>query len=407
MSGLTAGDTTAVELIHTGEVRLHPGLRDHPAYLDYNATTPVDPRVSASMSEALTTHFGNPSSTHVYGQEPRRLLDQARAQVAGLVGAAPGDVVFTGSGTEADALAIRGVVLAHVAAVAGRPHVVTQATEHPAVLAACEYLRRHHGVAVTSLRVDRHGRVDPAEVDAALTPRTVLVSVMHANNETGTVQPLAEIAEVCRERGVLLHSDAAQSVGKVDVDVGYLGVDLLTVVGHKMYAPKGIAALVVRPGVVLEPLVGGGGQERGLRAGTESVALAVALGTAAELAGQALAAGETRRLAGLRDLLATELEAGFRHRRVTVNGHPQQRLPNTLSISVEGVAARQLLAAASGVAASTGSACHADREDPSAVLTAMGVLPEAAASTMRLSLGRWSTEGEVTAAAREIVDAGQ
>lgn len=390
-------------MIHTGRVQPHPGLRDRPAYLDYNATTPVDPRVSASMTEVLTAHFGNPSSIHRFGEEPRRLLARAREQVAGLVGAAPADVVFTGSGSEADALAIRGVVLARTASVDGRPHVVTQATEHPAVLAACAYLERHHGVDVTCLPVDRFGRVDPAEVLAAVTPRTVLVTVMHANNETGTLQPIAEIAEGCREREVLLHTDAAQSVGKIDVDVERLGVDLLTVVGHKMYAPKGIGALVVRPGVRLEPLVGGGGQERGLRAGTENVVLAVALGTAAELAAQGLASGESARLAGLRDLLAAGLERGLGDGCLTTHGHPRQRLPNTLNVSVRGILARRLLADVPEVAASTGSACHADREEPSPVLTAMGCRPEAAASALRLSVGRWTTEGEVAAVVEALV----
>ena len=243
----------------------HPALTGRPVYLDHNATTPVDPRVLDVIQAALTTGFGNPSSTHTYGEAPRRLLAPARAQVAALIGASAGEVVFTASGSESDALAIRGAVLARAAAVTGRPHVITQVTEHPAVLAACRYLSLWHDVDVTYLPVDRHGRVDPAEVAAAITPDTVLVTVMHAHNETGTLQPIADIAEITRLRGVLLHTDAAQSGGKVDLDIDRLGVDLLTVVGHKMYAPKGIAALYVRDGVTLEPLIGGGGQEHRCR----------------------------------------------------------------------------------------------------------------------------------------------
>jgi cysteine desulfurase len=382
----------------------HPGLSGRPIYLDYNATTPVDPRVVAAMTPFLTAEFGNPSSTHAYGQAPRDALVRARRQVADLIGASGEEIVFTGSGSEADALAIRGAVLAAMAAGRDHVHVVTQVTEHPAVLAACHELQRWHGVEVAYLPVDGDGVVDPDDVAAAITANTVLVSVMHANNETGTLQRIADIAEVARSHGVLLHSDAAQSVAKVPVDVDALGVDLLTVVGHKINAPKGIAALYVRRGVSLHPLVGGGGQERGLRAGTENVALAVALGEASELAGSALAAGESTRLAGLRDGLADWLEE-LVPARVHVHGHRTRRLPNTLNLRIDGITAVQLLAATPDIAASTGSACHAGRDEPSGVLLAMGVHPDAAMSAIRLSAGRWTQPADVKRAAAALAEA--
>jgi len=261
-------------------IAAHPGLAGGPVYLDYNATTPVDPAVIEAMLPFLTDHFGNPSSSHPYATAPHTALTRAREQVAALIGARAGEIVFTASGSEADLLAIRGAALA-----AGRstPHVITQSTEHPAVLEACQALQRLHGARVTVLPVGADGVVDPARLEAALTSETTLVSVMAANNETGALQPIAEFAALAHAHGALLHCDAAQAAGKILLDVDRLGVDLLTVVGHKMYAPKGVAALFVRDGVRLEPVVYGGGQERGLRAGTENTALAVALGAAAEL----------------------------------------------------------------------------------------------------------------------------
>ena len=382
----------------------HPGLSGRPIYLDYNATTPVDPQVVAAMAPFLTTEFGNPSSSHEYGQPPRDALLRARRQVAALIGASGEEIVFTGSGSEADALAVRGAVLAALAAGRDQVHLITQVTEHPAVLAAGRELQRWHRVEVSYLPVDGDGVVDPDDVAAAITADTVLVSVMHANNETGTLQRIADIAEVTHSHGVLLHTDAAQSVGKVPVDVDLLGVDLLTVVGHKMYAPKGIAALYVRGDVSLHPLVGGGGQEHGLRAGTENVALAVALGEAADLAASALAAGESTRLAGLRDGLADWLEE-LVPARIHVHGHHTRRLPNTLNLRLDGVAALPLLAATPDIAASTGSACHAGRGEPSGVLLAMGVPPDAAMSAIRLSAGRWTQPTDVKRAAAALAEA--
>lgn len=383
-------------------VRTPQGLASGPVYLDYNATTPVDPVVVEAIVPFLAEHFGNPSSNYEFGRVAKAALDRARQQVAALIGAGDGQLVFTGSGSEADALAIRGAVLA--AGPAEGRHVITQATEHPAVLAACVDLRDGHGVDVTVLPVDGDGTLDPDAVEAALTPATALVTVMLANNETGTLQPVAEIARRAHARGVAVHCDAAQAVGKIDVDVTELGVDLLTVVGHKMYAPKGISALWVAPGTPLRPLVGGGGQESGLRAGTENVAYAVGLGVAAELAEAALARGESERLAELRNRLEDELGQGLPGR-MSVNGHRDRRLPNTANLSFAGVRALDLLAACPGVAASAGSACHAGLDSPSPVLTAMGVAGDRAMSAVRLSVGRWTTEAEVDRAAELILAA--
>jgi cysteine desulfurase len=372
-----------------------------PVYLDYNATTPVDPRVVDAMLPYLSTHFGNPSSGHDYGDEPRQALAQARHRVARLIGAVADEIVFTGSGSEADALALRGAVLGHGGAAVHGANIITQETEHPAVLETCRSLQRLHGVDITYLPVDRYGRVDPHDLAGALTNRTVLVSLMYANNETGTVQPIDELAAIARAHGVLFHTDAAQVVGKISVDVRRLDVDLLTVVGHKMYAPKGIAALFVRSGVRLEPLVGGGGQEQGRRSGTENVALAVALGAAADLAAADLAAGEPARVAELRDGLYQGLLAHLPER-VLLNGHPTERLPNTANLAIAPHRGDDVLAVTPQVAASTGSACHAGENQPSPVMAAMVRGSEAgwrgeerARGAIRLTVGRWTTMDDI------------
>jgi cysteine desulfurase len=380
-------------------VTVPSGLAEGPIYLDYNATTPVDPGVTEAMQPYLSTMFGNPSSDHYYGHGPHTALDQARDQVTALIRAGGGRIVFTGSGSEADNLAIRGAVLA---AGVDRPHVITQHTEHPAVLQACAALHRWHGAEVTYLPVDRDGVVDPSTLADAITPRTVLVSIMAANNETGALQPIADLARIAHEHGALFHSDAAQAIGKIPFDVATLDVDLLTVVGHKMYAPKGIAALFVRSGVPLEPVVYGGGQEHGLRAGTENVALAVGLGVAAQLAADDLAAGGHHRVQHLRDRLHNRLAAGLPDR-VLLNGPANARLPNTLNVSIRGTAGHELLAALPGIAASTGSACHSGTHEPSPVLTAMGLDTDRSLSALRLSLGRWSSTDDVDHAADQIV----
>lgn len=379
----------------------HPGLAGGPVYLDYNATTPVDPRVAEAMLPHLTHLFGNPSSGHPYATAPRTALARAREQLATLIGARPQEIVFTSSGSEADLLALRGAVLA-----AGRaaPHVITQSTEHPAVLETCRALERLHGARVTVLPVGADGTVDPAVLAAALTDETALVSVMAANNETGALQPIAQITALAHDYGALVHCDAAQAAGKIPLDVDRLGVDLLTVVGHKMYAPKGAAALYVRHGVPLEPVVYGGGQEHGLRAGTENVALAVALGAAAQIAAAELLDGTPDRIAALRERLHHTL-ADALPGRVHLNGPAERRLPNTLNISIDGTLGHELLAAAPQIAASTGSACHSGTHTASPVLTAMGLPDARALAAVRLTLGRWTTDTDIDTAAAVLIKA--
>jgi cysteine desulfurase len=346
------------------------------------------------MLPYLTIHFGNPSSTHFYAHTPHTAIEMAREQVARLLSCTPAEIIFTGGGSESDTLALRGVALAERER--GK-HLITQVTEHPAVLATFRQLTRLHDFRVTVLPVDATGRVRPADVEAAIDEQTTLVSIMHANNETGTLQPIAEIAEIAHRHGALMHTDASQSVGKMVTDVAALGVDLLTVAGHKLYAPKGIGALYVRRGVQLEPVITGGGQERGLRSGTENVAAIVALGTACEIARLHLPL-EQQRLAALRDMLhqrlAEELPA-----MVHLNSHPTKRLPNTLNVSIEGVIGEEVLAATPEIAAATGSACHAGGTEPSAVLLAQGIDRARALGALRLTLGRWSTSEEVEQAA--------
>lgn len=372
----------------------HPGLEGGPIYLDYNATTPVDPRVVEAMFPYLSLHFGNPSSTHRYGIETKRAVGTAREQVASLLGCSSAEITFTGGGSESDNLAIRGVALAKRGS---GNHIITQVTEHPGVINLCRALERLHGFRVTYLPVDSSGRVSPAAVEDAITDATVLITIMHANNETGTLQPIAEIAEIAHRHGVLMHTDAAQSVGKISVRIAELGVDLLTVAGHKLYAPKGIGALYVRQGIELEPIIYGGGQEAGRRAGTENIAYIVALGAASVLAEEQLAESKIR-IQHLRDTLHRRLETylpGIVH----LNGHSTERLPNTLNVSIERVIGEEVLAATPEIASSTGSACHEGSTEPSAVLMAMGMTRGRALGALRLTLGRWSTEEEIERAA--------
>lgn len=375
------------------------GLREGPIYLDYNATTPIDPRVAEACLPFLTEHFGNPSSGHAYGRTAQAAVVAARGQVAELLDCAPDEIVFTSGGSDSDTLAIRGTALAHRDR---GDHIITQATEHPAILAVCESLGRLHGFRVTRLPVDHDGLVDPADLDAALTADTVLASIMHANNETGTVQPIRELADLAHDRGALFHTDASQSVGKIAVSVRDLDVDLLTATGHKMYAPKGIGALYVRKRLVLEPAVYGGGQEHALRGGTENVALIAGLGRAAQLARDSHL-GEANRLQRLRDDLPDQLSSRLPGR-VHLNGHPKHRLSNTLNISIDGTTGDQVLADAPAIAASTGSACREGDNHPSGVLTAMGLPPARALSALRLTVGRWTTDDDIPRAVRAIAD---
>src|SRR5579859_729268 len=373
---------------------MHPGLQNGPIYLDYNATTPVDPVVVEAMLPYLTTHFGNPSSSHYCAQATHEAQHSAREQVAQLLSCSPAEVIFTAGGSESDNLAIRGVALSRRGS---GNHIITQVTEHPAVLNTCRALERFHGFRVTYLPVDSYGRVSVADVEAAIDEQTVLITIMHANNETGTLQPIAELAEIAHRHDVLLHTDASQSVGKIPTQVRELGVDLLTVAGHKLYAPKGIGALYVRQGLQLEPAIYGGGQELGRRAGTENVAFTVALGTASSLAREQLATSQAR-LQRLRDRLQQRLEQ-LLPGTVHLNGHVTERLPNTLNVSIDGIVGEELLAATPALASSTGSACHEGSTDPSTVLLAMGLSRERALAALRLTLGRWSTEDEIERAA--------
>ena len=370
-----------------------------PIYLDYNATTPVAPEAVEALSAAAREAWGNPSSAHAYGRRAAEVLARAREQVASLVGCAPDEIVFTSGGTEADNAAIIGV--AEALAGCGR-HVVTSAIEHPAIEAACAYLEGR-GFSVTRVGVDREGRVDPGAIARALGPETTLVSVMHSNNETGVLQPIREIASLTRPRRIVLHSDAAQSVGKVKVDVNELGCDLLTIAGHKLYAPKGVGALVLRRGTPFAGFMRGGGQESGRRAGTESTPLVAALGAACEVASRNLASGGEARLGALRDRLAAAL--GRELGPLVIHGARAARLPNTLSAALPGTDAGHLLERLPEVAASAGAACHAGQSTPSHVLRAMGVPAGIARSTLRLSVGRPTTEAEIDAAAAAIARA--
>jgi len=356
-------------------------------YLDFNASTPLAPEVQAAMRPLLEAHFGNPSSLHWAGEPAKAALEQARGQVAALLGAAPEEIVFTSGGTEANNHALKG---AFWAAKGRGTHLVTTAVEHPAVLEPLRFLEQR-GARVTIVPVDRSGLVDPEDVRRALRPETVLVSVMHANNEVGTIQPIARIAALVHAAGALLHVDAAQSVGKVPARVDDLGADLLSVAGHKLHAPKGIGALYVRRGVALEPLLHGAGHERGRRAGTENVLLAVGLGAACRAAEPWLGLAAVR---ALRDAL----EGGLREAtggRLSVNGAGAERLPNTASVNFLGLTGADLLARLPGVAASTGSACHAGSVTLSPVLAAMGVPPEEGRGAVRFSLGRTTTADEI------------
>lgn len=368
-----------------------------PLYFDYNATTPVLTEVLDAMLPYLREDFGNPSSAHPYGRRAKHAVDEARARVAALLGAHAEEIVFTSGGTEASNLALRGAAEARPE----RRHLVTTRVEHPATVQPCRYLERH-GWTVTWLGVDGDGRASVEEAEAALREDTVLLTVMHSNNETGTLQPVAALAERARRRGALVHTDAAQSLGKLPVDVEVLGVDLLTVAGHKLGAPKGVGALYVRRGTPLKPFVLGGGQERGLRPGTENVPYLVGLGVACELARERLKRG-TGEMVALRERLWERLRAGVPGLRL--HGHATERLPNTLNVGFPGVRGTAVLAAAPEVAASTGSACHEGGETASGVLLAMGLEPEAALGAVRLSLGPSTTAEEVDAAADALVRA--
>ena len=368
-----------------------------PIYLDHNATTPILPEVVDAMLPYLREHFGNPSSGHVYGRRAHDAVAQARVQVAELLGCDDDEIIFTSGGTEANNLAIRGVA----DACSERRHVVTTVIEHPATEQPCAWLERH-GTRLTRIGVDVDGRARVEEARAAIDVASALVTVMHSNNETGVLQPIAEIAELAHALGAILHTDAAQSVGKVALKVRELGVDLLSVAGHKLYAPKGVGALYVRRGTPMVPFVLGAGHERGLRPGTENVAAIVGLGMACEVAGRDMEPVAAR-VAALRDDLWQRLEAAVPG--VEINGHRALRLPNTLNVRFPRASGNAILAGAPAIAASTGSACHAGGESASAVILAMGIAPADAVGSIRLTLGRGTTAADIAVTANELVRA--
>ena len=370
-----------------------------PIYLDYNATTPVDPAVLDAMLPYLRGEFGNPSSAHGLGSRAHDAVEAARAEVAALIGAAPDEIVFTSGGTEASNIAIRGAVRIEDA----RHDIVTSTIEHPATEACCIFLESEKHK-VTRVPAETNGLIDPARVAAAIDGKTALVTIIHAQNEIGTIQRIAEIVAAARRHGALVHVDAAQSVGKIAVNVEELGADLLSIAGHKLYAPKGVGVLYVRRGITLPPLLLGAGQERGRRPGTENVPYIVALGEACRIAGKMLEQ-ESKRLSGLSGDLFAALKREIPA--ITTVGDPKRRLPNTLNVLFPNASGRRVLEKCPRVMASTGSACHADSEEPSAILTALGIAHDKALGAVRLSLGRGTRQEDIPAAARALVEAWQ
>jgi cysteine desulfurase len=371
-----------------------------PIYLDYNATTPIDPEVADAMRPYLVERFGNPSSSHCYGKQAQQAVEQARQQVASLLHCRPDEIVFTSGGSESNNYAIKGVAFKNYAR---NKHIITSEIEHPAVIEVCRYIETK-GFEVTYLAVDSAGLIHPETVMDAIRPHTILISVMHANNEVGTIQPIADIARLARQHGIMMHTDAAQSIGKIPTDVGTLGVDLLTIAGHKLYAPKGIGVLYMRQGTQLEKLIHGANHERGLRAGTENVLEIVGLGQACAIAQRDLSANMAH-MQAMRD----RLQAGLQQRLsdLRVNGHPTHRLPNTLSASFAHLRANELLAAMPGLAASSGAACHSDTVEISSVLAAMRVPVDEAMGTLRFSVGKMTTAAEIDQAIDIVVQAVQ
>lgn len=366
-----------------------------PVYLDYNATTPIDPAVAEAMMPFIHNHFGNPSSSHLFGTEAKRAVEKARKQVAEMLGCGVDEIIFTSGGSESNNFAIRG------SAFANRNkgnHIITSSVEHPAVSEVCSFLERN-GFKVTYLPVDEYGMVDPQSVIDSITPQTILITIMHANNEVGTIQPISEIGKIAKEYGIIFHSDCAQSVGKISVKVDELNVDLLSIAGHKFYAPKGIGALYIRSGVKLEKLIYGADHEMNLRAGTENVIEIVGLGEASRLVSEKPNLFHDH-LKKTRDLI----EAGLKEKLhgLRINGHPEKRVPNTLSVSFRGLEANTIVSELVNVAVSAGAACHSDSVDISPTLKAMNVPKADAMGTIRISTGKYTTIEEVDFAVKEI-----
>lgn len=370
-----------------------------PVYLDYNGTTPHAPEVIEAMLPFLQTEFGNPSSSHWYGTGPKKAVMAARVHVAGILGCMTAEVLFTSGGTESNNHALKSIA---GCGNSKSTHLITSSIEHPAILEVCNFMEGH-GFAVTILPVDRDGLVSPSGVEAAIRPSTKMISIMHANNEVGTIQPITEIALLARRHGILMHTDAAQSVGKIPTRVDDLGVDLLSVAGHKIYGPKGVGALYIRDGVETEVFCHGAGQESGRRGGTENVLEIVGLGRACEIAASEMAL-QAKRMQEMRDRLEDGLRAELSE--IRFNGHRERRLPNTCSVSFRDLEANRLLEEIGlNVAASAGAACHADCVEISHVLKAMQVPEQWAKGTLRFSTGRYTTADEIDRALEVIVAA--
>lgn len=364
-------------------------------YLDFNASTPIDPQVSAVMQNLMHDAFGNPSSLHWAGTPAHAIVESARQQVADLLGCSADEIIFTSGGSESNNLVLKGT---YFAAQRENAHIITTQIEHPAIVEPCRFLERL-GARITWLPVDGTGRIDPDDLRQAITDDTILISIMHANNEVGTIQPINQCASIAREHAIPFHTDAAQSVGKVPVRVDDLGVDLLTIAGHKLYAPKGVGALYARNGMKFEPLIHGGNHEHGHRAGTESAMLTAALGKACELASDL---SSVARIKSLRDRFWSALHQTFGDR-VVLNGHPVERLPNTLNVSFLGEIGAEIIAAMPEVAASTGSACHTGLVELSPVLRAMGISQEVGAGGIRFSLGRTTTARDIDMVVERLI----
>ena len=365
-------------------------------YLDYNATTPIAKEVAEAMMPFILEDFGNPSSGHPMGKRAKEALERARGQIAALLGCESSEIIFTSCGTESNNMVLKS--LAWTMRNRGR-HMITTTIEHPAIINTAHFLMET-GLDMTFLPVDQYGQVDPDEVKKAIRKETILITVMHANNETGTIQPLADISSIAREYEIPFHTDAAQTIGKIETRVDDLGVDFLTIAGHKLYAPKGVGALYVRNGVAIEPFMHGGGQERGLRSGTENVMLNVGLDRACELV-QGNLSDEMYRIRRLRDRLHDQIRSAIPD--AVLNGHPEMRLPNTLFISFPGLIGEEILRKIFDLCTSTGAACHDQSVTLSHVLAAMGVTKEVGMGAIRLTLGRPTTEEEVDQAAQWLI----
>jgi cysteine desulfurase len=365
-------------------------MRKNKIYLDYAATTPLDPRVLKAMEPYFSKKFGNTMSLHSFGQEAKTALEESREIVADLMGAKPSEVIFTSSATESNNLALKGVAFANRKK---GNHIIISSIEHSCIMESAKWLEKQ-GFEITRLKVDKYGLVDPEDVKKAIKKETILVSIMHANNEIGTIEPIEEIGKICKERGVYFHTDAAQSFGKIPINVNKMNIDLMTVSSHKMYGPKGVGALFVREGVKIEPILHGGGHEMGLRSSTVNVAGIVGFAKACEIAKKEMEK-EAKKLTKLRDKLikgVLEKIPGSH-----LNGHPTKRLPNNANFWFEGVEGESIVIQLDllGIAASTGSACSTEKLEPSHVLLAIGLRPEQAHGSLRLSLGRWTTEKDI------------